>query len=141
MISIDEFMQFVNDSPVVRFQYWWSDADDVYCRLQREYDLTCLEFALEGTTTEQEQKIWDCLKPLFISLTEHSVALLLILDRIGRTFEYQWKEIALGQIQLVGPYPDEMIVPTTFECLKSLDATQMQCIQLTPRAIAIRSTM
>lgn len=140
-VSVAEFMHLVTNEPLVRFQYWWDDSDDLYCRVQQDGGLVSVEFALDGTSITQEQKVWECLKRHFVSLAHESFALILILDRVGRTSDYNWKEIALGQTILKAPYPDEMIIPVTSKILESVVPAYGRTVQLTRYSVAIQSVV
>ena len=102
-VPLTEFQAIIQRSDQISCQFWWNDSEDLYCRVMRDEDGISIEFGLDGTSVEQEQKMAHALQQIFVMLASEGAAWGLVIDRFGVTAESSWKDIFLGRSPL-GPH-------------------------------------
>ncbi len=137
-VSLEDFDSLMARMPVVRFQYWWNDSEDLYCRMVKNATFTLLEFSLNGTSVAQEQMVLDSLRNEFKELARKFAGFALIIDRSGRTAEYPWSDILFGQSRLTEPCADEVLLPVNSPCLQSFHQTYGHVIAVGASIVTIK---
>jgi hypothetical protein len=96
----------------VSIQWWYTDAEDVYCRFRprQRQKQWYWEFGLDGVGADQREELIGIAGRYFIESCVRSEAEGLVIDRTGNLEETDWDSAIRGRATPEG-VPDILILP------------------------------
>ncbi|MDQ0087480.1 hypothetical protein J2T12_000874 [Paenibacillus anaericanus] len=77
----NDLLDNLSQNDQVSFQWWWGEAEDLYCRIRSVGQLSIIELGIDYTTKSQTEKILLSILKIFHNLRDIIVGI--IIDRSG----------------------------------------------------------
>ncbi len=106
-VTETELDQSLHGSNPVTFQLWFSDDTDIICSFRRiSDDIVVHAYGLDGLDMSERERTVEWSINRFKQKANESNAVLLVVDRYGISWDYDWDAVVRGEVEAPERLPE-----------------------------------